>query len=405
MNELFTPEQLAEVAAYHRPLYLWKAVSDLVHLATLALVLRFAVRPCFRWAERAAAACETRLGFLRTAPVARVLVRLLDKLWGGSGWGVALAFTLLSQLALALPFLPLDVYFGFVHEHRFGLSHQSLGSYAWDEAKSWSLWLASVAALAFGLFGLARRLPRWWLWLGLAGGLLLGGSAALDPYRGRLFFEQEPLADGALRERIVALLHEARVDFQKVVVEKTSRASVRVQAYFAGTGATRTVVLTDTLVEQLSTEEVLAVVAHEAAHVHERRWLGHLGSALALLAFLYAVHRLFGLAARKRWLGIEGYADIRAFPLMSGLFFALSVAVTPVSAFFSRQRELAADRWAVALTKQPETYVQMLAKATRINKLDPAPPRWVVWRGQSHPPMGQRIEAVRRQEATQLEKN
>ncbi len=397
MNEpLFTPEQLAEIEAYHFPHYVWAAVGDGVNLVVCLLVLWRGVAPMFRFSEWAAAALAARWPGLRKARVPRVVLAALDRLWGGPGWGAALLFAGCDFAVGVLAFLPVDVYFGYVLEHRFGLSRYTPFTFAVDELKETAAALAPTLAVAFGLFALARRLDRWWLVLGLVAAMALLGSAALDPYRGRYYFDQRPLEEGPLRVRLTGLLRRAGVEFSDIVVEKTSRATVKVQAYFAGQGRTRAIVLNDSLLAQLEDDEVLAAVAHEAAHTRESRWPNRVAAALALLAFLFGIDRLFRRAARSGWLGTHRFADIRTLPLVALVFYLAAGVTGPVAAAFSRGRELEADAFALRLTGDPGAFRRMLVKAARVNKMDPNPPRWVVLKGWSHPPIGERLAAVDR---------
>jgi STE24 endopeptidase len=394
LEPLFNPEQLAEIHAYHAPHYVWQALSIPLSLLTSVLLLRFGVRPFYAAAQRAATSAARRLAPLAGLPVLRVVPRMLRQLWGGDGWGAALLFTLLQFLIPFLVFLPVDFFLNFVWEHRFGLSRYTLGGYALDELKALSIHVGALGCLAFGLFGLARRIERWWLVMGVVASVLLLGSAALDPYRARVYFTQRPLDPGPLRDGINALMERAHIEFRDVLIEETSRVTPRVQAYFAGQGPTRTIVLNDALIENLSAEQVLAAVAHEAGHVSESGRGGQVASALGLLGFLFLVDRILRRVGQRGWFGANERADIRALPLVMLTFQVLSLIISPTSAWFSRQREFAADRYALELTRNPEAFEGMLAKAARVNKMDPEPPPWVVWLGRSHPPIGQRLEAV-----------
>ncbi|WP_257449275.1 M48 family metalloprotease [Archangium lipolyticum] len=394
MDPIFTPEQLAEIKAYHLPLYIRSAVSPAVYLGVLLLILGVLVRPFYRGAEACAAWLSQRLAFLRTAPVLRVVIQAMDRLWGEPGWGAAILFALFVDLFLELVYAPSNTYFGYVLEHRYGMSAYTPLRYALDELKGIAMEGVATSALVLGLYGLARRVKRWWLVLGIPSALLLLVASALDPYRSRVFFDQEPLEQGPLRERITALMASADIPFQDVLVEKTSVASKRLQAYFAGQGPTRTIVLNDVLIHELAPDELLAAVAHEAGHVHEPKWPGRIASSLALVALLFAIDRLLRSSATRGWFGTTRFADIRTLPLLWLLTFAIFFLSTPLSAAFSREREREADRYALRLTQDPGAFRRMLVKAARVNKMDPEPPRWVVLKGHSHPPIGERLAAV-----------
>ncbi|SEL80372.1 STE24 endopeptidase [Stigmatella aurantiaca] len=394
MEPIFTPEQLAEIKAYYLPHYIRSAVNPFVSLGVLALLLWVLNRPFYQGAQALASRLGQRFAFLRTAPVSRVLLRALDRLWGEPGWGAALLFALFLDVFSKVLYAPSDVYFDYVLEHRHGMSAYTPLTYAWDTLKSWGLSAVAAVTLVLGLYGLARRLPRWWLVLGVPVAGLMLVSSALDPYRSQVYFEQTPLEAGPLRTRIGELMARADIAFADVLVEKTSVASKRVQAYFAGQGPTRTIVLNDVLLKEFTEEEVLAAVAHEAGHVNEPKWAGRIAAALCLIALLFLIDRLLRRSATRGWFGTTRFADIRTLPLLSVLFFFLMLTAKPVSAAFSREREREADRYALRLTGDPATFRRMLVKAARVNKMDPEPPRWVILKGMSHPPVSERIAAV-----------
>jgi STE24 endopeptidase len=377
VEAIFTPEQLAEIQAYHRPHYLWGAMGDVVNLAVSLLLLRFLVGPLYRRCERV-----------------KIPSKVLARMWKGDGWAPALAFAISYFALTTLLYLPMDVYFDYVLEHAYGLSKHTPATYAFDYVKGLFISIGALSALTFGLFGLARRVRIWWLLLGAVGAVVLLFSAALDPYRARIFFDQKPLPAGELRERITALMAKANIDFRDVLVEDNSRATVRLQAYFAGRGPTRTIVLNESLVKELTTDEILAAVAHEAGHVHESRWPGTIASAITLLLFLFGVDRLLRWIARRGFWGVTETADIRALPVVLLVFALCSTVAKPVSAAFSRERERAADLYGLELTRNPDAFASMLVKAARVNKMDPDPPLWVTLKSRSQPTIRQRLDFV-----------
>jgi STE24 endopeptidase len=395
MEPIFTPEQLAEIKAYHLPYYIRSAVSPFITLGFLALVLGPLNKPFFRLSQAVAAWLDGQFAFLRTAPVSRAFFRVMDKMWGEPGWGTAVFFALCVDLSFKIALLPLNIYFDYIREHLYGMSNETPLTYTIDVLKGTAADAVSTSALVLGLYGLARFLPRrWWLVLGVPVSLVMLVSSAIDPYRGRMFYEQAPLEAGSLRTRITELMARANVTFADVVVEKTSVSSKRLQAYFAGQGPTRTIVLNDVILQSLTEDEILAAVAHEAGHADESKWPGRIGSSIAMVAFLFAVHQILRLAAARGWFGTTRFADIRTLPLLWLLLFVVMTSSAPISAANSREREREADRYALRLTHDPTTFRRMLVKATRVNKIDPEPPRWIVIKGMTHPPMGERIASI-----------
>lgn len=397
MEPIFTPEQLIEIKEYHLPWYIRSAIVPMVNLGLLLLMLGALNKPYFRFAGNAAARLDQRFGGLRSAPVLRVFFRVFDRLWGGPGWGAALIFALALQLTFTLLFSPVDFYFSYVLEHRYGMSTYTPLRYFTDTLKSVGMGCALVACLVFGLYGLARRTRHWWLALGVPVAILmLVASSMIDPYRSRLYFDQQPLEAGPLRTQLTELLARADITFADIMVEKTSVVSKRVQAYFAGQGPTRTIVLNDVILREFTQGEIVAAVAHEAGHVNESKWPSRIASSLALVAFLFLIDRCLRLAAARGWFGTTQFADIRTVPMLMLLLFIVMTMFGPIAGWFSREREREADRYALRLTGDPVTFRQMLVKAARVNKMDPEPPQWLVFKGMSHPPIGERVASIPR---------
>lgn len=389
----FTPAELAEMKAYAWPYYLWLPLGIALDVLYAVLFLRYGVRPFHRLSERLAIWLGPKLRPLFSRPPLRALPKLLERLWGGPDWGVAVVFAALCFALARAIHLPVKLYFDFFLQHAHGMANAGFGLFVGQYLKGLALSAVATGFLTLGLFGLMRRLRRWWLWLGVISGLALLVSSAMDPYRTRLYYEQAPLPQGPLRTQLVGLLARSDVGFQDIVVEKTSVESKKLDAYFAGQGPTRTIVLTDSLLANFTPDEVVAAVAHEAGHVHQHRWPAWVASALGVLGFLYLLDRLFRRAARERWFGVTHPADIRLAPLMGVALMVLTTLALPASAWASRERERDADRYALKATKDPDAFARMLVKAARVNKLDPQPPAWFAW-AMSHPSIQERLDQV-----------
>lgn len=379
MEPPYSATELAEVQAYHSPIYAATLVDLVVTPLLLALLATFGVRLLFR-----------------LAPGGAEKPSVLNRVWGDGTWKKALSFSLLYFLLLALLDLPKSVWFGYVREHQYGLSTASLGTFIVDSLKAHAMLFLAVTALTFGLFGIARRTKHWWWLVGLAASLVMVVSTALDPYRARLYVDETPLEAGALRDGITALLKRANVSFSDVLVVHTGSRSVRVQAAFAGTGPTRTILLTDTLLTAMTENEVLAAIAHESGHVHESRWIGRVLSPLAVFVLLGALEFIFRRSVKRGWYGITQRGDVRVLPLLVLLFEVAMLVLGPITAASSRRRESEADLYALRLTNDAQSLTSLLRKLGRINKVDPDPPRWYVLSGVTHPTIAARIAAIQK---------
>ena len=391
MDALFSAEQWARAQAYAFPFYVWKAAS----LPYLALVYAL----LFRWTPQVYAFAQQLCShplFLRMSslPLLRVGPAFSQRLWKGPGLGAAWLFTLLLMLLMTSFYVPIHIFLDYAWEHRFGMSSYGPQSFAVDFFKGIALKSATLTCLVVGLLGVARRTQHWWWVLGLVsiGALLL--SPLVDPWRARVYDQQHSLPPSPLRGQIQTLLQKAHVQVQDIWVEENSRTTKKLQAYFAGQGPSRTLILNDNLLNTLEEDEVIAAVAHEAAHANENKLYNQLASCLALLAAVWGLHKLLQQAQKKAWLGIERYADPRIFPLLLLSISLAQLLISPISGAYSRARELEADRQAIALTNDADTFARMLQKLSTANLANPSPPRWVVLMGMSHPPPLERIQAL-----------
>ncbi len=381
MEPLFTATQLAEVQAYYAPIYTAALVDLIVWPLLLIGTARFLTRPFHSLAKRWAS---------------RVNFPALTRVWKGPEWAETIFFALLFFGFFAVVNLPLGVWFGYVREHEFGLSNESLSAYFLDGLKGQLIMVVSVTSLAFGLFGLARRTRHWWWMVAIATSLGLVVSTAIDPYRSRLYVDQTSLPAGSLRTRLTMMLNDASIPFSDIFVVHIGTKTVRVQAAFAGTGPTRSILLSDTLLETMTQDEIVAAVAHEAGHVSESRWPGRILTPLAVFALMGFLEFLFRRSSQRGWFGITVRGDVRVLPLLVLTFDLVVMMSGPLSGALSRDRELAADQFAVKLTGDGNSLVSLLVKLGRINKVDPDPPRWYVLSGVSHPTIFQRVEAIQK---------
>ena len=291
-----------------------------------------------------------------------------------------------AALAAGLTVAPLP--FGAVMRKRAldaGLATQSWSGWAGDVARSAALAAGFSAAGAVVVAALMRRFgERWWLpaaagSVGVAIIVTVAGPVLLEP----IFNDFEPLPDSELRREMLALADRAGVRVGEVFEVDASRRTTAANAYVNGLGATRRVVLYDTLLEAFSPAEARTVVAHELAHVHYR----DVPRLLVYMAIVApgATHAVARLAERLEGTRAPG---LPALALAGGL---VSGALGVVSRQLSRAVERRADSYSLALTDEPEAFTAFERRITRQNLADPDPPGWL-WRliG-THPPIVERL--------------
>jgi STE24 endopeptidase len=269
-----------------------------------------------------------------------------------------------------------------------GLSTQGRGSWLRDRALAGAIGTATAAVGGAGLLALARRFPRHW-WapgsaaaVGVGAAVLFAGPVVLDP----LFNRFTALEPGETRDDVLALARDAGVEVGEVYEVDASRRTTGANAYVTGLGATKRVVLFDTLLRDFSREELALVVAHELSHVRHRDVpRGLLYLALVAPAALLAAQRL----AERLAPGRDGSpAMIPAAALALG---AVSFATTAIANQLSRRIEARADGDALRLTGSPEPFIAMERRLALQNLADPDPPAWLTRLMATHPPTVDRI--------------
>ncbi|AVP57177.1 M48 family metallopeptidase [Pulveribacter suum] len=355
---------------------------------------------------------RTRLGLLQLAfglalLLGWTLLGGLDALnqallaWLGGGMLQQLALLGCFALISGLLDLPAQLYQTFVLEQRFGFNQMTPRLWLADLAKSTlvgALIGLPLAALVLWLMHAAG--PLWWLWAWAAWmGFNLLLMVVYPLFIAPLFNKFQPLADEALRTRVTALMQRCGFTARGLFVMDGSRRSAHANAYFTGFGAAKRVVFYDTLLKQLSGDEVEAVLAHELGHFHHR----HIARRLAgMFALTLAGFALLGWLSTRGWfytglgvvpnLSLDGSAPNDALALLLFLLAApvFTVFLTPLMAQLSRKHEFQADAYAAAQADGAQLASALLKlyedNASTLTP-DPAYARFYY----SHPPAAERL--------------
>lgn len=237
------------------------------------------------------------------------------------------------------------------------------------------------------VMGLARKLgERWWL----AGGPVFVALAVLfafvQPY---LVTQTHPLRDAALRRTLDDYERAQGLGHVPVRVQEVSDLTSSPNAFAAGLGPSRRVVLWDTLLDgRIDDAGVRVVLAHELAHLSRR----HIPKGLAWYALL-ALPGAWAIARATRRRG--GMGEPAAVPLGLAVLVALQVAAFPVVSAVSRHLEAEADWVALRTTADPGAAEALFEEFSRISLDDPSPPTWSYLLFASHPTIEQRIAMAR----------
>jgi STE24 endopeptidase len=311
-------------------------------------------------------------------------------------WASALYFVILV-VGLGIIMMPLTCYQGFILPRRYGLSNQKLGAWLADRAKASALGVLLGLGIVIVVCWLLDRFSDfWWLWASILLFLLILLLTRLTPtLLLPIFFKLEPLGDVELKQRLMNLAKRAHAQIVGVFTMDLSSKGTTANAMLAGLGKTRSIILSDTLLQQYTSEEIEVILAHELGH-HLHRDIPKLiavQAAMVLLAFYLAD---LVLKASLIPLDFQGIADVAAFPLLFLSLAAFGMMVTPFINAYSRYIETSADEAALELTADPQAFITTMTKLTDQNLAVADPSRWVEFLFYDHPPYTKRVGLARR---------
>jgi STE24 endopeptidase len=372
-----SPGKRAEAIAYRHKTYWLYAGTTLYTALLLFLFLRLRVAPRLRnWAERVSSRRFVQL-LLFSPPLILLFVVLLS---------------------------PTDVYGQWI-SLKYGLSVQGWVSWLWDWTQG-QIIAAIVGTLFIGiLFVALRRSPRrWWLYFWVATipivfFVVFLAPLVIDP----LFNHFEPLEKShpELVARIDKLLAHAGlpIPHDHIFLMKASEKSNVLNAYVTGFGASKRLVLWDTIIAAERGDVILHTLGHEMGHyMLHHEWLGFAVFLPVFLVLFYATYRILK-GSLARWgpaLEIRAPHDWAALPLLFLIIFVLNFLLTPVFNGFSRWQEHEADRYGLevihGITPNPgEVASEAFQLEGETNLSDPDPPEFIrVWLF-DHPPTNDRI--------------
>ena len=315
---------------------------------------------------------------------------------GGFSPAAVALYALLLSLVREATALPLALHRHFFLERRFGLSSGPFGAWLRDHLKAALLGLLlGVAGVEVIYLSMAWWPKLWWLASAVVFTAAIALLARIAPVvLLPLFYKFTPLDREGLRARLISLSARAGIPVLGVYEWGLGQKTRRANAALVGAGATRRILVSDTLLAEYSDDEIAIILAHELAHqVHH-----DIPKALAvecglLLAGCFAGAGLLGVA----WplAGLTGPSDVAGLPLLLLAAGATYVAATPFVNALSRRAERRADHFALSLTRQPGAFVSAMRRLAAQNLAEERPSRRSLWLFHTHPPIDQRILAAK----------
>ncbi len=307
-----------------------------------------------------------------------------------------LIYFILFGLILELPGLPLSYLKGYRLEHRYGLSNLTLWNWVKDQLKGMAVGgTLGILGVEF-LYWTMRNWPSAW-WIISATALvaffvLLANLAPVLLFP--IFFKFKPIEDAELTNRLLELSRRARTRVRGVFEWKLSEKSKKANAALVGLGNTRRIILSDTLLEKFSADEVEAVLAHEFGH-HVRH---HVSRAIVIQTVSTYLGFYLANVCLLKWgpaLGFRGVADFANLPLLILVSMGLSLILLPGVNSHSRWLERQADDYALKTIPSKLAFITSMEKLAELNLAERRPSAWIEFIFHSHPSIEKRIAHAR----------
>lgn len=317
----------------------------------------------------------------------------LGTIWTGLIFIGALA---IGKMIISMPF---GIYSTFVIEEKFGFNKTTAKTYVSDLLKGLLLSVLIGAPLLAGIIAFFEYGGTWaWVyaWLAVTGFSLVMQYIA-PTWIMPIFNKFEPLEDGELRQAIEEYADKVNFPLQGIYVMDGSKRSSKSNAFFTGFGKNKRIALFDTLIENHTTEELVAVLAHEIGHYKKKHIVKnmaisilHTGIMFGLLSVFLQVPALFDAFFMEQ---MSVYAGLLFFGMLySPIESILGIFMQKMS----RAHEYEADEFAATTISEKEEMVNVLKKLSKDNLSNLTPHPFYVYLNYSHPPALKRIEAIRR---------
>ncbi|MFH1623752.1 MAG: M48 family metallopeptidase [Pseudomonadota bacterium] len=310
-----------------------------------------------------------------------------------------LIFAAVLLLAFHLLVLPFSIYETFVIEERYGFNKTTPRTFILDILKSWLL-LAVIGGIIFAavvwLFEKAGPLAWLYCWIAVTVFqlfLTFIAPVVIMP----LFNKFVALPEGGLKSAIEGYAKSQGFKIRGIFTMDASKRSTKSNAFFTGFGKFRRVVLFDTLIEKHTVDELVSILAHEIGHYKKRHILQSIGISILTTGLMFFILSLFinnrELFAAFRMEETSIYASLLFFGFLYG---PIEMVLSIFGSMLSRRHEYEADGFAVKTHANPEPMIVALKKLSVDNLSNLTPHPLKVFLSYSHPPVLQRIKAIRR---------
>ncbi len=312
-----------------------------------------------------------------------------------------LMYILILFVFLTVVSLPLDFFRDYIVEHNYSLSNQTVGAWFGDWAKAIPISYVMMA-LAFGfIYFLIKRFPRrWWLVFSIGAIpfvilMIVVAPVLIAP----LFNDFKPLQDQQLKTQLLDLASKAGIDGADVFQVDASKQSKKLNAYVTGLFSTKRIVLYDTIINAMTTDELMFVMAHEMGHyVMNHVWI-MVGMIIIIMLICTWIIAKFLPRIILKYSGRLGFSQMQSYASMPFIMLAFSLImffIQPATNSISRHFEYASDKFGMEMTGyNGEAAATAFEKLSAYNLSDPNPGALREFWFYDHPALYKRIDFVK----------
>jgi STE24 endopeptidase len=311
-------------------------------------------------------------------------------------YAVFLLFMAAAGIIYSALEFPLDFYGSYYIEHRFNLSNQTFRAWIFEKAKSAGVGACIGIPVALGFYFFLKATGHmWWLYFGLFVFLVSVLIARIAPiFIYPIFYKFRDLEPGDVRDKIAGLVGKEGISISGIFSFNLSNQKKKANAGFTGLGKSRRIIISDTLIEKFTPDEIGVVFAHEMGHYKMRHIAkGILLSTVTIFVSFFLCGELYRLT-----LGLLGYEHVHDVAAIPVLFFYLTVVglvSMPLSNAVSRRFEWEADRYSLDISSDYPSFITAMNKLADMNLADREPNPVTEFIFYSHPSISKRIAYAR----------
>jgi STE24 endopeptidase len=292
--------------------------------------------------------------------------------------------------------IPLNFYASFILEHKYSLSEQSAAAWWMEQLKSGILAYIISLILLLAFYWILGKFSQWWLvlsvfWIAFSVVLAKLAPVLIIP----IFFKSQKLEDAVLRQRIFNLAAKMHIKLMDVFQIDFSKKTLKANAAFTGMGKTKRVLLTDTLKDKYTHDEIEVILAHEFAHYRLKHAFKLIAvNSLTTLGLLYLIFKTSVYALG--FFRLDSLQQLASLPLVFLYFTLFGLITQPWEAYISRGFERDADALALKVTGAKEAFISLMEKLATQNLADRSPHPVIKFFFFTHPSINERIALAKK---------